>query len=126
MNTLESLDLLEDRVQLLTLRYTQLSEENQQLRDELDSERQSTQELYLENENLRKEVARFEDIRNLIRSKIETLITQLTEEEKEENQEIERHSGPRLTKEEAEALSKPLTDDLFVNTTINFLPEEDT
>lgn len=124
MNTLESLDLLEDRVQLLTLRYTQLSEENQQLKDELDSERQTIQELYQENESLRKEVARFEDIRNHVRSKIETLIHQLAEEDEEEIQ-VESSNGPKLTKEEAEALSKPLNEDLFVNTTINFLPEED-
>lgn len=124
MNTLESLDLLEDRVQLLTLKYTQLSEENTQLKDELDNERQAINELHTENEMLRSEIAKFDKIRNLIKDKVETLIHQLTEEDDIIDE--PQVNKTKITKEEAEALSKPLNDDLFVNTTINFLPEEDT
>ena len=125
MDPLESLQLLEDKIHYLMVRYTQLSEENQHLREELENERKNNKSLKVELDNISEERERFEIIKKSVRNKIESLIEQLSfgQSLSEQNQKINSHY---LTKEESEALNKPFSSDMFSDTAINFFPEEDT
>ena len=125
MSPLDSLSQLEDKIHFLALRYTQLSEENQQLKDELLKERGKSLELNRELESIREEKEQFNVVKNNVRMKIEGLIRQLSSNDTGALESDVDEKPLHLTLEEAEALRKPFTDDLLSDTTINFLPEED-
>ncbi len=127
MNTLENLDILEDKVHLLTLRFTQTFEENTQLREQLEKMQRNYDDLLTKHTALKDENKKLERIKHNVKRKIEGLIDQLSNG-RDLDTEVFRpptHSQNNLTLEETEALTSPFSENILSDTTINFLPDED-
>ncbi len=127
MSTLENLDILEDKVHLLTLRYTQTFEENSQLKEQLEKMQQNYDGLLADYKTLKEESKKFERMKHNVKRKIEGLIDQLSNDHEPEREKVKppAHSQSTLTLEETNALISPFTKNILSDTTINFLPDED-
>ncbi|HEO66052.1 MAG TPA: hypothetical protein ENI73_09320, partial [Spirochaetes bacterium] len=88
MNTLENLDIIEDKVHLLTLRYTQTSEENSQLKEQLEKMQQDYDDLLSDYKALKDESKQFERMKHNVKRKIEGLIDQLSNDYEPDTEKI--------------------------------------
>jgi len=125
MTPLETLNLLEDKIHQLTVRFTQTSEENSQLKEQLDNEKNKNKKLSSEIERLKKEIERSEIIKLNVKKKIENLIEQISFEDEHVKDDKKVFASQQLHLDNNKLASKPSTKDILSDTAINFFPEED-